>query len=114
MNSDPNFAIYRRFGWLRKRVLLHCQTELDQLEAELRTLDVGDQMNGNLRIGSNKLDNQQEGSRRPELLRTIEVQLRKYGKFPLVLPAGTIAWRYEDITTCHRPSRSFAIGSSDI
>ncbi|CAF9906334.1 MAG: hypothetical protein ALECFALPRED_002202 [Alectoria fallacina] len=36
---DANFSIYRKFGWLHNRVLLHLQAELSKLEFDLQTID---------------------------------------------------------------------------
>ncbi|KAL8654573.1 MAG: hypothetical protein Q9210_001419 [Variospora velana] len=41
-DSDPNFLIYRKFGWLRNRLLLNLQDELVTLEEELQLLDNND------------------------------------------------------------------------
>ncbi|KAL9584968.1 MAG: hypothetical protein Q9212_001790 [Teloschistes hypoglaucus] len=38
-NLDPNFLIYRKFGWLHNRVLLYLQDELAELEYRLEKLD---------------------------------------------------------------------------
>ncbi|KAL8769159.1 MAG: hypothetical protein Q9209_004793 [Squamulea sp. 1 TL-2023] len=38
-NSDPNFRIYRKFGWLHNRVLLYLQDELRHMEYHLTKLD---------------------------------------------------------------------------
>ncbi|KAL9021936.1 MAG: hypothetical protein Q9185_000807 [Variospora sp. 1 TL-2023] len=41
-DSDPNFLIYRKFGWLRNRLLLDLQDELVTLEQKLQLLDDND------------------------------------------------------------------------
>ena len=38
-DCDPNFLIYRKFGWLHNRLLLHLQDELKKLEEDLERLD---------------------------------------------------------------------------
>ncbi|KAL8785186.1 MAG: hypothetical protein Q9213_003533 [Squamulea squamosa] len=39
MNSDPNFLIYRKFGWLHNRTLLYLQDELRAMELQLTKWD---------------------------------------------------------------------------
>jgi hypothetical protein len=38
-NSNPTFRVYKRFGTLRNRILLHRQQELAKLEVQLNALD---------------------------------------------------------------------------
>ncbi|KAL8778712.1 MAG: hypothetical protein Q9194_001848 [Teloschistes cf. exilis] len=38
-NSDPDFLIYRKFGWLHNRVLLYLQDELAEFEYRLEKLE---------------------------------------------------------------------------
>ncbi|KAL9121480.1 MAG: hypothetical protein Q9187_001958 [Circinaria calcarea] len=38
-DCDPNFLIYRKFGWLHNRVLLHYQDELAEYEEQLEDID---------------------------------------------------------------------------
>lgn len=42
LNSDENFIIFRRFGRLSARLLLHLQSELVVLQKKLDALDKGD------------------------------------------------------------------------
>ncbi|KAL9605448.1 MAG: hypothetical protein Q9179_001360 [Wetmoreana sp. 5 TL-2023] len=39
LNADPNFLIYRKFGWLHNRLLLYLQDELVELEYKLEKID---------------------------------------------------------------------------
>ena len=39
MNSDSNFAVYRRFGMLHARLLLHLQNKIAAMERKLNRLD---------------------------------------------------------------------------
>lgn len=39
LNSDDNFLMYRKFGWIRNRLLLDQQIELAQLEEKVMVLD---------------------------------------------------------------------------
>ncbi len=41
--SDNNFALFRRFGELHARILLHKQDQLVELEQKLQDLDAGEQ-----------------------------------------------------------------------
>lgn len=38
-NCDANFSVYRKFGWLHNRVLLHLQADLIRLEDDLQECD---------------------------------------------------------------------------
>lgn len=45
MNSDNDFTMFRRFGTLHMRNLLHLQVELSVLEQKLKELDNADALN---------------------------------------------------------------------
>jgi len=45
LDSDENFMIYRRFGFLHARLLLQKQDELRMMEAELDRMDQNDKFN---------------------------------------------------------------------
>lgn len=86
MDSDDNFMIYRRFGFLYSRVLLSKQDELRKLEEDLDALDRRD-ANGTDRTrkclksqskdyAREKLDGVQT---RKELLQVVETKLYQYG-----------------------------------
>jgi len=49
-NSDSNLVMYRRFGYLHNRLLLHRQAEIAALEAKLDALDAADDVNSDLRF----------------------------------------------------------------
>ena len=38
-NSDPNFSVYSKHGWLHNRLLLHTQAELHELERDIQRAD---------------------------------------------------------------------------
>lgn len=40
LDSDDGFSIYRRFGYLQSRILLHRQGELSVLEEELQAIEL--------------------------------------------------------------------------
>jgi hypothetical protein len=86
-NSDPTFRVYKRFGTLRNRLLLHRQHELAKLEEDLNILDENDakEKDTNGRIRSIKKDIGDSASRRSELMDTIDVKLKRYGKAPNII-----------------------------
>ncbi|KAH0539051.1 hypothetical protein FGG08_004397 [Glutinoglossum americanum] len=77
MNSDDNFAVYRRFGKLQARRLLHLQAELTDLEEKLDEMDVADKEDPALEL---LLHNREwaENSERGELFRKIFQKLNEY------------------------------------
>ena len=78
-DCDPNFLIYRKFGWLHNRVLLHRQDELVECEEALERLDAFDQSHDCQKLNSRRRDDAGGKSRRRELLEDIEKKLAKYG-----------------------------------
>jgi hypothetical protein len=95
INSDPNFRVYRRFGTLRNRVILHRQYELAKLEQQLNELDEKDWNESPIKIQCIRRD-QEEGcssagqqtnggassgdSQRTTLINKIDGKLKEYGK----------------------------------
>lgn len=79
LDSDDNFMIYRRFGYLQSRLLLEKQEHLRQLEEELENLDEEDREaeSRNL-ITMENYDTEQYKQRR-ELMQRIGCQFREYG-----------------------------------
>lgn len=93
LNSDEEFQVYPRFGYLHSRLLLTKQFEIRQLEAELDELDQVDETDetdeNKRRARSRKFDvglEQQELKENPAartrtmILEEIEVKLNSYGK----------------------------------
>lgn len=81
---DPSFTIYRKFGWLHNRALLHLQDELSELEQELQDLDRYDFADGDpTRLISRRHDygiiGAEKPSERRELIRCINTKLKEYG-----------------------------------
>lgn len=79
-DSDPNFLIYRKFGWLRNRLLLDLQDELVTLEQKLQLLDDNDARLCDpedvlISCRNDKL----QKTVRQELLTTIRRKLLEYG-----------------------------------
>jgi len=85
LNLDPNFPVYRRFGTMRHRVMLHRQIELMKLEQKLNEMDKADWNDHRYRIQSIRKDHEnatkegKERSEREELLNEIEAKLQHYG-----------------------------------
>jgi len=79
INSDENFSMCRRFGFLHQRVLLYRQDELRDLEDQLVRLDDEDQEEMPKALKSRKLDDVREGSYRKGLINTIDDKLKEYG-----------------------------------
>ena len=78
IDCDPNFRIYRKFGWLHNRVLLHIQDELQELEEELEMIDAWEAKSGNnVKLASRREDTTSE---RLELIATIKQKLDEYGR----------------------------------
>lgn len=97
-DSDESFLIYRRFGNVHARLLLHQQDELRQLEADLLNMDLIDSKseNGARCLKSRDLDEERpatDGGSRSELLKRMGEKTIQYGKnlcstdsFLIILP----------------------------
>ena len=85
----------RKFGWLRGRVLLNRQDELNVLERQLLAMDDEDKDDCPLALKSRKVDDSREDIdeefSRKTLINKIDDKLEKYGKlFPSTRLAHTI------------------------
>ena len=83
MNSDDDFLIARKFGFLRARVLLYRQDELSVLERNLVGLDNDDDQHRNFVLRSRAFDEQLDQDpfySRRALIERIDVKLNQYGK----------------------------------
>jgi hypothetical protein len=80
LDSDENFMLYRRFGYLQSRILLHKQDQLRALEERLDRLDQADNNDEKTRryLKSRDLDDKRNGPR-TTLLETIETKFKEYG-----------------------------------
>jgi hypothetical protein len=91
LDSDENFMIYYRFGFLHARLLLQKQDELRMMEAELDRIDWRDKFNNlnalKCRIRDERRD--QDGETRKGLLAQVEETMLKYHK--LLLNAQQLA-----------------------
>lgn len=79
LDSDENFMLYRRFGYLQSRLLLDKQADLRELEEQLDELDEevalsrpGDLTTRDLRP--------EDANTRKELMDEIEARFCEYGK----------------------------------
>lgn len=73
-----NFSLYRKFGTLRNRVLLHRQHELNKLEKTLNNLDLEDNAEDDFKIQCINYD-RDKGSQRTDLIDEIDAKLEHYG-----------------------------------
>lgn len=83
-DSDENFMIYRRFGYIHSRLLLNKQDELRELEDKLNDTDKRDERttNGKRYLASRVLGEEREVSEREahtSLLKKIEEKALQYG-----------------------------------
>jgi hypothetical protein len=79
-NSTPTFRIYKRFGTLRNRAILHRQHRLARLEKQLLELDKADNDHFNHRIRSVRRDEEDNDSKRTNLMEEIVRELKEYGR----------------------------------
>jgi hypothetical protein len=78
-NSDSSFGIYRRFGYLHNRLLLHRQAEIVALEEELDKLDDTDDQNPDcFRLTSIEF-REGDSTEQKDLLDNLETKLKSYG-----------------------------------
>lgn len=78
LDSDENFMLYRRFGFLHARLLLYKQDELRRLEMELDNMDQTDARENPIILQSRRKDDAEVGDRK-KLLQTIDLKLKEYG-----------------------------------
>jgi hypothetical protein len=82
LDSDENFMLYRRFGFLQARILLYKQDELRELETDLDRMDKIDKKKAPAVLKSRERDDA-ENTRRKELLHEIEERFKEYGPIHL-------------------------------
>jgi hypothetical protein len=78
LDSDENFMLYRRFGFLQARILLNKQDQLRELEKDLDRLDKLDLKKNPSVLKSREKDNA-VNSRRRKILSKIEENFKEYG-----------------------------------
>jgi hypothetical protein len=79
MESDESFKMYRQFGYVHTRVLLHLQCELADMETRLKMMDERDSQDERRKVF---LQSQKRDSAEPErgtLLSEFRVKLKEYG-----------------------------------
>lgn len=78
-NLDPDFSIYRKFGWLRNYALLHLQDELAALQHQLVEHDKWEFRDGEQkRLVSRRLDYERPDSVRREIVASVHSKLKEY------------------------------------
>ncbi|KIV79938.1 hypothetical protein PV11_07477 [Exophiala sideris] len=83
LDSDENFMLYRRFGYLQSRLLLEKQEELRKLERDLGLIDDEDKDKGVLRTQRSR------GEKRQNLLQKVEKKWMEYCKLEPCLPCDS-------------------------
>ena len=87
VNSDENFLIARKYGFLRSRVLLYRQDELSVLEKDLIRLDADDEEKREFALHSRKRDEETDKDplySRKVLIQKIDDKLKEYGQHQLL------------------------------
>lgn len=79
-DCDPCFLIYRKFGWLHNRLLLHLQDELQVLEEQLEKFDKDEAVDSKpIYQRSRRRDYHRPDSKRAVMLKLIKEKLEEYG-----------------------------------
>ncbi|KAL8762771.1 MAG: hypothetical protein Q9184_001311 [Pyrenodesmia sp. 2 TL-2023] len=85
-DSDPSFLIYRKFGWLRNRLLLDLQDELVTLERELELIDASTTRRGDPdNVLASRRNDERKKTKRRGLLKEIRQKLLEYDEVLLRL-----------------------------
>ncbi len=79
LDSDENFMLYRRFGFLQARVLLYKQDELRELEEKLDKMDRRDSKTRPKKLKSRERDDAENEDRR-KLIQNIAKAFQEYSK----------------------------------
>lgn len=88
-DSDESFMLYRRFGNVHARLLLHLQDEIREMEAQLYNMDLRDNKSeeGQGYLQSRELDEErlviEDQESRSQLLTRMEKKTRQYGQLLL-------------------------------
>jgi hypothetical protein len=81
INSDENFKLYRQFGYVHTRVLLHMQCELASMEAMLKKMDKVDNGDPDRQLLLRSQDASiHDNPEREKLLKDFRGKLKEYGK----------------------------------
>ena len=84
IESDANFLIFRKFGFLRTRLVVWHQDRLRELEERLRDLDDVDfktDENTQRALCDREGDDRREPASRRELFERLSYELQKYGQY---------------------------------
>ena len=78
-NSDDNRHLTRRFGYVRSRLLLYAQDEVQQLERKLAELDTSDAANDQTayRLNSRQWD-EEHSTARKNVIAELKIKLKEY------------------------------------
>ncbi|TVY90127.1 hypothetical protein LAWI1_G005360, partial [Lachnellula willkommii] len=79
LDSDENFLLYRRFGYLQARLLLHKQDQLRELEVELNDWDKIDEARAPMWLRSREMDDVKNKDRK-KVLERIEKMFLEYSQ----------------------------------
>lgn len=81
MDSDSKFRIFRRFGFLRTRLLFYHQDILREIEDRLNKLDAEDDSKQSTRcfLTSRVIDDARDGAERTKLFNELTSELKVYG-----------------------------------
>ncbi len=78
---DPDFLIYRKFGFLQNYALLYLQDELVEIQEDLERLDRWEFSDGDpKKLISRRRDRAVGGKRRQELVAELHGKLKQYSK----------------------------------
>lgn len=94
---DANFSIYRKFGWLHNRVLLHLQAELAKLEFDLQIMDDKQAESKEFKERVGLTCDGREKAGKKETLAEIKTKLAEY---------DALVFRLQQKDTMKRPTRS--------
>ncbi|MCJ1396465.1 hypothetical protein MMC18_009355 [Xylographa bjoerkii] len=91
LDSDDSFMVYRRFGTVYSRLLLHEQDEMRRVEATLNSMDKTDEYHGNAQyLMSPELDAKRQSfpdewprQSRPQLMEQLKRKALDYAEFVL-------------------------------
>lgn len=75
LNSDKDFVVFRRFGQVHTRLLLHKQSAISNLEERLNAIDEAEE--NAYRLKSWNTDDNME---RKDVLAELEARILEYGK----------------------------------
>ena len=113
LDSDDNFMMYRRFGYLQARLLLEKQEQLRRLEEDLDLLDQKDQKAESRDLKTLRDGKKDNAGERRVLMRKIEKKFRDYGMLSRYWATSvtdssiaSLVQVAQSLTHCNRPSSS--------